>query len=56
MFSKWIEFLVFVLCYLKKAIPSFILLIHDKKFDRGWEMIAKFYSAFCLPNSKILIK
>ena len=42
-FSKWIGSLWFVLCYLKKAIPSLLLLIHDMEFDRRWEMIAKFY-------------
>lgn len=34
-FSKWIESLVFVLCYLQKVILSFISLMHHKKFDRG---------------------
>ena len=55
-FSKWIGSLLFVSCYLKKAIPSLLLLIHDMEFDRRWEMIAQFYLTFYLSIGKILIK
>lgn len=55
-FSKWIESLVFALCYLQKVIPSFIPLMYHKKFYRGWEVVATFYWALSFPNSKILIK